>query len=244
MIIDYHSHLGWNRESNTFQTEELLEDMEKNGVDIRMVSALYGYSTAEQNAVVAKFAQEHPDKIIACAVINPKERSCLEQMREVAASGIFKAVELDSMEHCYYPEVCPNIDEIIDIATEHNMPVNCFTGWGPRTMPAQWTYYAARPPDMRMVLLHMGTTDFGYGCVNLVGQFDNVWVETSCMYEFPILRKAFRQIDKSRFLFGTHYPHKFTRCSIDTFDLLHLPEDLRQCMFYENAKSLLGLTDI
>lgn len=241
MIIDYHSHLGWNREDNTYETQQLLEDMEENGVDIRMVSALYGYSTAEQNAAVAKLAQDNPDKILACAVINPKERDCLAQMREAAESGIFRAVELDSLEHCYYPEVCPNIDEIIDIATEHNMPVNCFTGWGPRTMPAQWTYYAKRHPDMRMVLLHMGTTDFGYGCVNLVGQYDNVWVETSCMYEFPILRKAFRQIDKERFLFGTHFPHKFTRCSIDTFDLLHLPEDLKRCMFYENAKNLLNL---
>ena len=103
MIIDYHSHLGWNRETNTFETQQLLEDMDRNGVDIRMVSALYGYSIPEQNAAVAKFAQDNPGKILACAVINPKERDCLAQMREAAESGIFRAVELDSMEHCYYP---------------------------------------------------------------------------------------------------------------------------------------------
>ena len=53
----------------------LLEDMDRNGVDIRMVSALYGYSIPEQNAAVAKFAQDNPGKILACAVINPKERN-------------------------------------------------------------------------------------------------------------------------------------------------------------------------
>ena len=58
------------------------------------------------------------------------------------------------------------------------MPVNVFTGWGCRTMPAQWAYYAKRHPDMTMVLLHMGTTDFGYGCVELVPQYENLMVET------------------------------------------------------------------
>lgn len=240
-IIDYHAHLGWDRTNNRFKTEELLEDMEINQIDKRMVSALYGYSIPEQNEAVARLSQENPDKIIACAVINPKERDALSYMKEVACSGVFRAVELDSLEHSYYPEICPGIDEIIDIATEHRMVVNCFTGWGPRTMPAQWTYYATRHPDMQMVLLHMGTTDFGYGCVDLVPQFQNVWVETSCMYEFPILRKAFIKIPKERFLFGTHFPHKFSRCSLDTFDLLNLPKDLQNCLFYQNAASLLGI---
>ena len=110
MIIDYHSHLGWNRNNNTFQVQELLDDMEENKIDKRMVSALYGYSIAEQNAAVEKLVTEHPDKILGCAVINPKERDCLQQMEFVAGSGMFKAVELDSLEHCYYPEVCANID--------------------------------------------------------------------------------------------------------------------------------------
>lgn len=241
MIIDYHSHLGWDRETDTFRTDELLEDMEKNGIDRRMVSALYGYSIREQNDAAAELARNHPDKILACAVINPRERDAVPYMKELASYGIFKAIELDSLEHCYYPEEERGIDEIIDIATENGMAVNCFTGWGPRTMPAQWTYYVPRHPDMKMVLLHMGTTDFGYGCVDLVPQFENVWVETSCMYELPILRKAFGKIRKDRFLFGTHYPHKFSRCSIDTFDLLRLPEDLKECLFYKNAQDVLNL---
>ena len=44
------------------------------------------------------------------------------------------------------------------------------------------------------------------------------------MYEFPILRKAFSQIPKERFLFGSHYPDKLTVCSVHTFDLLKLTE--------------------
>ena len=108
-------------------------------------------------------------------------------------------------------------------------------------MPAQWAYYAKKYPSMKMVLLHMGTTDFGYGCIDLVKNTPNLWDETSGMYEFPILRRAFANIDEPHFLFGTHYPHKFTKCSIDTFDMLNLSEEFKEKLFYENAKSLLKL---
>lgn len=240
MIIDYHSHIGWDSANNLFLSDALMDDMKENDIDIRMASALYGYATREQNDAAMKAAQKEP-RILACAVINPKERGCVAEMERVSRSGAFKAVELDSLEHSYYPEEAPNIDSIIELAVSHGLVVNCFTGWGPRTMPAQWAYYAKRHPRMKMVLLHMGTTDFGYGCIDLAKQYDNIWLETSGMYEFPILRKAFASLPKEKFLFGTHYPHKFSRCSIDTFDLLDLPGDLREHLFFKNAKTLLSL---
>lgn len=240
-IIDYHAHLEWDQKTNTYDIEGCLADMDKYGIDKRMVSALYGYSIKEQNDVVMDMVRKYPDRIIGCAIINPKERYCIEETKRIVESGCFKAIEFDSLEHCYYPEVTPNIDEIIDIVTEAGMIVNVFTGWGPRTAPYQWTYYAKRHPNSKIVLLHMGTTDFGYGCINLVKETPNLYDETSGMYEFPILRRAFANIPHDRFLFGSHYPHKFTKCSIDTFDMLNLSEDFREKMFYQNAKDLLNL---
>ena len=124
---------------------------------------------------------------------------------------------------------------------EKGIIVNVFTGWGCRTMPAQWAFYADRHPDLVMVLLHMGTTDFGYGCVELVKNRKNLFVETSCMYEFPILRKAFANIPQDKFLFGTHYPHKFSDCSIHTFDLLKMESSLSEALYNKNAQRLLHL---
>ena len=243
-IIDYHSHLGWDQKNDKYLCDDLLTDMDKNSIQIRQVSALYGYDIPEQNEAVANLVRLHPDRIIGSAVINPKTRNCIDETKKAIDSGLFKSLEFDSMEHCYYPEVCPNIDEIIELAVKANMPINVFTGWGPRTAPAQWAFYAKRHPNMRMVILHMGTTDFGYGCVNLIHDTKNLWAETSCMYEFPILRRAFSSIQENHFLFGTHYPHKFTRCSIDTFDMLHLSDEFRGKLFYTNAKEFLAITEV
>ena len=61
------------------------------------------------------------------------------------------------------------------------------------------------------------------------------------MYEFPILRRAFAAIPEKYFLFGSHYPHKFTKCSIDTFDMLNLPEAFRERLFHKNVEEFLSL---
>lgn len=241
MIIDYHSHLHWDRKTDTYDIEGLLMDMADNNIDIRVVSALNGSSITKQNDTIAKLVKEHPDKIIGCAVINPKAVDCVEEMQRIGELGIFKCIELDSLEHNYYPEECDAMDDIFELAEKYDLIVNVFTGWGPKTMPAQWAFFAEKHPNVKVVALHMGTTDFGYGTVELIPKMENMYLETSCMYELPILKKAFAVIDHSKFLFGSHYPHKFTKCSLETFDLLNLSEQFKKQLFYQNSKELLKL---
>lgn len=241
MIIDYHSHIKWDRENNTFDVDGLLNDMEENDISIRVVSALNGPSIREQNNIVENLVNSYPDKLIGSAIINPKAIDCVDEMKRVCESGKFKCIELDSLEHNYYPEEISELDEIFKLANLYNIIVNVFTGWGPRTMPAQWAYYAKRHKDVKIVALHMGTTDFGYGTVDLIPKYENMYVETSCMYELPILKKAFAKIDNRKILFGSHYPHKLTCCSIETFDLLNLDKETKDNLYFKNAAHILGV---
>lgn len=243
MIIDYHAHLPYDRATNQFDEISLMNDMELNGIDMRLVSALYGPSIQTQNDKVAELAQSHPKKILACAVINPKAYDCLIELDRIIAMGCFKAIELDPMEHNYFPEECEALDEVIIKASQASLTINVYTGWGCRTMPFQWEKYALRHPQAKFVMLHMGTTDFGYGTVNyLAPRTPNLYLETSCMYELQILKKAFIKVDHGKFLFGSHYPHKITKCSIDAFELLCLDEKTRAKLFHENAQNLINKT--
>ena len=90
-------------------------------------------------------------------------------------------------------------------------------------------------------MLHIGGIDFGYGSIDLVRDTPNMMFETSGQTELQVLRKAFADVSADSFLFGSNYPEHFTRCSIDTFDVLDLPEETRAAMFYGNARKLLHL---
>ena len=241
MIIDYHAHLPWDRDSDTYLTEKCINDMDNNNIDLRMVSAIHGYSVREQNAAVEMAVKKYPNRLLGSAVINPKERDCYKEMLRIVDAGVFKAIELDGLEHCYYPETQEKwLIPILELAQQHNMIINCFTGWGPRTMPAQWLMYAKKFPLLRFVMLHMGTTDFGYGCVDMAALYPNIYLDTSCLYEFPIIRRAIKKLDHRRLLFGTHYPDKSTHCSLHAFDLLNLDDEFIQKHRYQNAKELLN----
>ena len=70
MIIDYHSHIKWDRDTNQYDTAALLQDMEENQIDKRVVSALAGFSTREQNGAVAELVKANPDRIIDLSEYN------------------------------------------------------------------------------------------------------------------------------------------------------------------------------
>lgn len=241
MIIDFHAHVKRDQNTKKYLVAELLDDMVQNDISMRMVSTMQGKSISHQNDFIIDLVQQHPDKFIGCAVINPKEDDSIDEALRVAGLPEIKAFEFDSLEHGYLPESCPNIDEIIDIAEQNNLVIKLFTGTGFRTMPGQWAYYTKRHPNVKFIFLHMGTNDFGYGCIDLVSQYVNLFVETSNQYELPILRKAFRLLPPEKFLFGSMYPSRITYCSINTFNILNLSQEVRNKLFYQNSQLLLGL---
>lgn len=218
-----------------------IEYAEENHIDLRCVSTLEGKSISLQNQFVEQFVQEHPEQFLAVAVINPKEDDAMEEVMRIAKSGNYKAIEFNSLEHGYIPEIAPNIDDIFAVCEEYDMVVNCFTGWGDHTAPMQWAYYAKRHPNVPLVMLHMGGYDFGYNCVEVAKKYSNVYVETSDVYELQIMHIALREIPHEKIIFGSEYPNKITRCSMDFFDMFDITEYDRELFFYQNAARLLKL---
>ena len=242
MIIDYHAHVKRDRRTGKYLLQELLQDMDQNGIRMRLVSAMEGSSVSAQNDAVAEMVRSHPHRLLGCAVINPKADDAVEEMQRISAMEEFRAVEMDSFEHGYLPESCPHVDEILELAEERGMPVNVYTGSGRRTVPHQWGWYAKRHPAVNFVMLHMGGVDFGYSCVDLAEALPNVYLETSDQIELQVLRKAWDRLPGDRMLFGSKYPVLFTRCSAMTFDMLKLTWEQREQLFFRNAQRLLGIS--
>ncbi len=84
----------------------------------------------------------------------------------------------------------------------------------------------------------MGCFDYGYGCVELAKEYSNIWLETSNQYEVQILKKALMTVSEDKVLFGSMYPERFTRCSLDVFDTLRPKEEWKKAWLGGNAERL------
>lgn len=244
MVIDIHSHI---RRSNIHpETEEkiLLDDMKRNGIDYRIVSSLEGLSTEENNQYISSLVSAHPRCLGGCAVINPKEADCGRRTEEALSLPGIMMLEMNSLEHGYYPDSCAGVEEVLGIVSRKNIAVKIFSGIGSRAMPWQWLRYVKKYPELPFVFLHMGCFDYGYGCVDLACEYPNIFLETSNQYEMQILKKALDHVPKEKLLFGSSYPERFSRCSLNIFDTFHIDESVKEAWLWKNAAGLPGFDGI
>lgn len=238
MIVDIHSHLE-SRDQNPAAREELLADMKRNGIDKRVVSAAEGTQIQEQNSDVSRFVSAYPEQLIGCAVINPKSPGCIEDALHAVSLPGMKMFEFQPVEHGYYPDSCDHIEEILCIAQEHQFTVKMFTGIGSRSMPQQWLGHVRRHPELPFLFLHMGCFDYGYGCIDLAAEYDNIYLETSNQFEVQIIKKAILTLPEHKLVFGSSYPRNFTACSMHVFDLFELTEEHKDKIFRENYRKFI-----
>lgn len=244
MILDFHAHLDRDPITKEYDVTGLLQDMEKNKIDIRVISTFYGASISSANDKIIELVHQYPDRLIGSAVINPKLDDAVDEVRRIADYDEIKMLEFNSLEHGYRPEkFAYNIDPILEICEEKGLIVKVFTGQGFYTMPEQWVYYTSRFPKVKFVILHMGGTDYTYGTVDLMKEADteNLLLETSYETEVPALHKAFKELPANKFLYGSNYPSNFTNLSILKFNSLDLSAEVKEKMFYQNAAQLLKL---
>ncbi len=244
MILDFHSHLDRDPITKEYKVEELLKDMDDNNIDLRVVSTYYGTSISSANDKIVELVRKYPDKLIGCAVINPKADDSVTEAERVLAMDEIKVIEFNSLEHGYRPEkYAYNIEPILDLVKKYHKIVKVFTGHGFFTMPEQWYFYSKRYPEITFVIEHMGGSDFSYGTVDLLKEPDtsNLMLETSYETEVPSLHRVFKEVSEDRFLYGSNYPYNYTDLSIMKYDMLDLSDSLKEKMFYKNAQKLLGL---
>ncbi len=242
MIIDFHSHLDRNPITKEYLVEDLIEDMKQNEIDKRVISTLCGSSISSANDKIVELVSKYPGLFYGCAVINPKLDDSVDEVKRVLRFKEIKMIEFNSLEHGYRPEkLWYNIDPILEICQENNIIVKVFTGQGPWTMPEEWTYYTHRFPNVQFVFLHLGGSDYAYGTVDLCKEEcnANIMLETSYETEIPSLKRAFSELPSDIFLYGSNYPHNFTKLSIMKFNCLNLSDELKEKMFYKNAIKLL-----
>lgn len=243
MIIDFHAHIKRNPISQTYDVDDLFADMERNSIRKRVVSALWGPDISAQNDFIRSLCHKHSDKLIPCAIINPKQENAVYEVDRILKQG-FRIIEMNSLEHGYRPEkVEYNILPILELCQDNNTLVKIFTGQGAWSMPDQWVYYTKKYPKINFVIEHLGGVDFRYGTIVLADEHDNLFFETSEENERTSLKLWLNQNNEDKLLYGSNYPTNYTNLSILKFKEFNLSSKVKEKIFYKNASKLLQINE-
>ena len=108
MYIDIHSYIKYN--NGQYNLLPLLNDMKKYNIDYRVVGSLNNLSNIENTKNIINIVNKH-DNLLGCAIINPKDPSCIDSVKLACTNENISMFEFNSFEHGYYPDLQYNLNE-------------------------------------------------------------------------------------------------------------------------------------
>ena len=108
-MIDIHAHL---KTKSQDELDRLLSDMDDNNIKKRVISSTSNEPILDNIKYIEECVRRYPDRLIGCALINPKNSSSISDIEYALNSNEIKMIEFNSFEHAYYPDLNENLDEI------------------------------------------------------------------------------------------------------------------------------------
>jgi len=128
-------------------------------------------------------------------------------------------------------------DPLVELAIEFGSPIYAHTATPICAMPFQLAALAARHPEGRFIMGHMGYSDF-WPDAAAAGAADNIWIETSYI-DPDIVADAVEKLGAERLLFGTSAPLASAGAEIRKITDLPLPDEAIDKIMRTNATGML-----
>lgn len=185
MIIDVHTHLGWDFTcERNFPEETLVNKMTEYGIDIQIVQpgTTHNLTNAiSQHNAIARLCREYPGRFYGMAHPNPyldatvyqdEVARCVEDLK-------FIAIKLQP----YTTAINPGSKtgrKAFDCARKYNIPVMVHTGAGfPYSAPVNLIRIAMDYPDVKIIMAHCGTMLLSNEATAVFSLCPNVYGDTS-----------------------------------------------------------------
>ena len=213
------------------------------------------------NEYVAEYVQQHPEKLIGFASVDPQDPDALDQLDDAVQRLKLRGLKMGPI----YQNVAPTESRfraIMKRCEELRIPVLIHQG---TTFCANVSLEIAQPillqplalefPRLRMVIAHMGHPWIDETMV-LIRKNRNFFADISALYYRPwqfynalISAKEYGVLD--RLFFGSDYPFTTPQSTMDALrkvntmadgtNLPRIPEDALEAMIQRDSLDLLGL---
>ena len=207
LLVDAHTHVGVERLFNIVMTqEELLREMDRNGIDIALVQPQAGAPDIMRNhEEIAELSQKHPGRIYGMASFSPvtdDEGEYFERVRWAIEDLGFKGIKLHTNGHGVSP-LNPYSQKIFEACLRFSVPAMVHTGAGiPQALPSLCIPIARKYPDLKLVLAHAGGGMFAQEAMIVAQECENVYLETSWVSP-PDVGAFIKTLGADRVMFGS-----------------------------------------
>ena len=252
-------------------TDDLISDMDKNGIDFAIVQARAGQVSNDQ---VAEAAKRHPTRMVALARVGhdqevsgyhddpgpTREAAPAELDRALTALGMKGVGEMfvRALTNDINPEkIAKDLSGVMRVVEKHNVPIQFPTAWS--QFPGALFYgdpiwvdeVAGRHPSAPIILTKMGRSITGYFDMAMIVALRNANVYFDVVGTSPQhLRQAIDKLGADRIMFGTDWsttwrwlsvPASLHKIRAKVLDDAKLTEEEREQIMWKTAAKLFKL---
>ncbi|MEE2709348.1 MAG: amidohydrolase family protein [Gemmatimonadota bacterium] len=245
-IIDFHGHVGrWDRLGMDDDPVLMLHAMDKVGIDVSCLFAIFHPDGMTGNDLLARFIAQHPDRFVGFAYVSPTmpERMIPELTRAIDELK-FLAIKL-------YPPYTPwpfNQEPwhpIYEFANERGLAIIFHTDHFLNNRPRYFEELAPQFPKVKFVAGHSGNVPEARAeAIAAAQKYPNVYLETCSTFRTPgVIEHLVEAGGADRVLFGSDIPLMDSRPQIGKIVTARISDEAKRLVLGGNASRLLGITD-
>lgn len=258
-IIDCHTHVFpeniaakavaqiGNHYGITMHGTGLMEDLIKSA-DQNSINQVVIHATATRPHQVVSvnqwIAQQTSERVIGFGTLHPDFQNIEAEFERIIESGL-KGIKLHPDFQGFYADD-PKMDRIYK-AIGNKLPILMHAGDENQdhSSPVRIARVLERFPDLTVIAAHLGGhRKWQEATENLIGK--NLYIDTSSALWFMEPDEALtliRSHGTKRVLFGTDYPIVYHHMELELFHKLGLTQEEKADILYNNAASLLGISN-
>lgn len=201
MIIDVTNTIGKHKYKKEIMVTDLLEAMDKAGVDMAVVHCHPEY---DDNKSVEEAFNRYPNRIIGLYTVNPWDADAKEKLESALKKG-FKGLYMNPVRHGYSLSEHQVFYPLLDICKKYNVPVMVYGAAEVFSAPIFFDQIAVDYPDVNIIMERMGLQYDNASAVAICKRHKNVFIETSASMDFNTHR-VIKNCGADKALLGTGTP--------------------------------------
>lgn len=228
-----------NLHSVTQTPEELIQRMDKAGVDL---AAVYSPRGGANNEFVSNVMKKLPKRVVGLAYINPNETGALKELKKCINILGLKGIKLNPVIDKYSLGNLKLMRPIFEFCTQRDVVVLAHSAEGDRTfsMPHHFDKIAKAFPKLKIIMAHCGMPHDYLEAIKVVRWNKNIYIGTHAVTTY-VLNLAMQKVGAEKILLGTDSPFECFEVEMEKIKQITTCEKARRKILGGNAARLFGI---